>query len=251
VPTEADLEFNRRIDEKYFDAIVAAADKGVDRARAASDTVQKAAAAIATIYTTLVAGLAAFDDRTVGLEWLTPTIFLATAIVASAAHAALLRRPQAGQPIEHDWPEDPQSRVVEHAQDLVQRRNRVALSGAHWLWVAVAALGIGVATLPLPLLQTSSDPAAVEMGTIRPRWPSPRGSSESAMELYKAQLTEVGEVRSQNITLLLEGDADKSSDGSEAALWALVLGLAIVCLAGLIGFRVARSTPTHGQTSES
>ena len=181
--------------------------------QALAELVQKAAGAIVTLYTGLLALVFAADGATLPGRGLIPALFLGLSILLSTAYVAFLDEPN-----ESLFQARTSKRESAWAQTrgLIGWVNSATFQRAHFLRASVVALGLGVAFLPLPFISgdifgsgqvQAVDPivtAAASPDASRsavPDWPSPgpdaNPSAAAAYEqiLFQARVDEVAAAR--------------------------------------------------------
>jgi hypothetical protein len=185
-------------DNAYYQALLEVAKGSLERSRLAADVVQKAAAAIGTLYAAVLGVSFSVSNHRLPARGIIPGIFLGLAIALSTAYVAYIGRPSDVQldPLHTSPPVRLQRHVNNFFRiitDTVQRR-------VYWLRASVIALGIGVLLLPIPFI-TFGTGAAVTAASQYP-WPSPQPAStdrEGTLEaiVFKAQVDEVAALRQQ------------------------------------------------------
>lgn len=226
-PPGAGPSLDRVTSEKLFDALTEATTKGVERARAAGQFVQGAAAAIGTVYTAILALAFAADETTLPLRGVVPALFLAGAIVLAAFYVAFLSKPGGqGEPA-YGWVTDDEPRMLVRAAWFINWSNQIASARHEFLRGAVVSLALGVLTLPIAFVDVgdfgsdasdspTESPVAGASATPSPSpWPTPEflEPPEVAAVLYAAQIEE-----------FREGAGDKAEPSDDTGL---VIGLAI------------------------
>lgn len=140
----------------HFNAYLEAAKAATARTLAAAELLQKAAAAIGTLYVAIIGLSFAATNGAVVLpsRGLVPGLFLGLAIVLSAAYVSYITPPA-------DVPEDVTSATLPATQKAYRNTfltwtNAAILRRRYLLQAAVVSLGVGVAALPLPYLAADS-----------------------------------------------------------------------------------------------
>jgi hypothetical protein len=207
----------------FHTALIDVAKGTIDRARASAELVQKAAAAIATLYTGVLALAFSVAERPLPSRGLVPAVLLGWAIVWATVYLAYLSKPKSV---------DAPTATSDFAEGAMRRSSAFILwtrSGAmnrgYALRVSVIALALGLVLLPAPFVvlggTTGSD--ATDLAKVAPAWPEPDAATtdpELARILYAAQVTEAARARA---------DASKpiADDGNDSIWWWL-------CGAGLL-----------------
>jgi hypothetical protein len=169
---EADYALWQKMHEKMADVAVGA----IDRAKSGAEFLEKAAAALAGLYTGGV-GLLLAADTPLPSRALIPTIFFGLAVVAAAYYLAYLTRPPQvrGETMTGIPSEDAPRRTA-----LITRWARhSSMHRASALRAGVLSLALGLAFLPVGFVQFDSVRAVV--GPVQPS-PSPDGEASSAAD---------------------------------------------------------------------
>jgi hypothetical protein len=194
VSSDADIA----IEKSYYDAVLEVAKGTIDRARGSGETVQKAAAAIVTLYTGVLALAFSVGDNPLPAKALFAAISLGVAIFLSTAFLAYL--PDADKESRQD-PIRPKGPIGERLTETFVRWTRTAArERAALLRGSVIALAAAVALMPAPFVSIGE--AKGEVGKS-PAWPTPDPASGADTELskilYTAQVAEVAEERRQPV----------------------------------------------------
>lgn len=207
--TDADLA----LEKAYTDAVLEAASASTARIRSAGETVEKAAAAIVTLYTAILAVAFSVTENPLPFRAMFAAILLGLALTLSVAFVAYIpKRSPPGRQREELTSKD-------LADDFVGWTERAALKRAYWLRASVLALGFSLFFLPapfvgeigipdevdLPLVGTVDVPwideePARDQAAITPAWPTDSdvsGVSEIELKkiLYAAQVDEAKKER--------------------------------------------------------
>jgi len=195
-------------DQAYYQTLLEAGKASLERARSAAELVQKAAAAIGTLYAGVLGVSFSVADRRFPLRGIIPALFLGLAIALSMVYAAYITRPGevALQDLSTSPPERLQGRLVNFfaiITDAVQRRST-------WLRASVVSLGLGVFFLPTAFV-TFGNSGQPDRSKLTP-WPTPPvAATDRAASLagpvFKAQVDEVSSLRRAQL------------DQTETALW--------------------------------
>ena len=191
------------VHKQVLTAMIDVAKGSIDRSRDSAKFVQASAAALATVYTTLLAIVFSVTDNPLPPRGFIPTIFLGLATALATAYLAFITHPKDVHlpPPSSDFRENARRKVdglIEWTASGVQER-------ARFLRAAVWALFFGVLFLPVAVLSSSSlgatnaatvssSPGTSASGPAgaspTPTWPpAPNGSPDAySVELYKAQL---------------------------------------------------------------
>lgn len=203
----------------------------VERARSNADLVQKAAAAIATLYTGALGLVFSASGSTLPLRGLLPVVFLGLAVVLSTVYLAYrprglgeLTTPNPNRGSAEDEAQARFTLVVNYVDSVVSPRVGALRS-------SVVALAVGLVLLPVAFVAapSSGDGAAPAPSTPSlTEWPDPDAAEGVAGRiLYEAQVEEVAATRSS------ERDASAAPAPEDDLGYTLVLlaaGLAVVVL---------------------
>ena len=166
----------------------------IDRARASADTVQKAAAAVVTLYTGVLALAFAAANNPLPDKALFAAVLLGLAILLSTAFLAYLPDPESTET---------EALEVATSQPLGQRltdtfvawTRKAAVRRAGFLRGSVVALAGAVVLIPAPFVELGTK----EVSAITPAWPKvdPIAGSDPGLRriVYKAQVDEVAKRR--------------------------------------------------------
>jgi hypothetical protein len=146
------------LEKAYVDAVLAAASASTARIRAAGETVEKAAAAIVTLYTAILALAFSVTENPLPFRAMFPAVLLGLALVLSVAFVAYIpKKPSESRP--EGTPLTP----PDLADDFVGWSERAALKRAYWLRASVLALGFSLFFLPAPFVGEIGVPDRVDL----------------------------------------------------------------------------------------
>lgn len=236
------LEIDRQADADlyaiYQQSLYDVAKGSVDRSRAAADVVQKAAAAVGTIYAAALGVSFSSTDQALPARGLVPAVFLGIAVTSSTVYLAFVTRGRADT-------EEPSSAITRPGaqirfQFFLRWTNAIVGRRLGWLRAAVVALGVGVATLPAPFVQFGEGDAATG-STID--WPEQPSGGDTALDavLYEAQVAEVAAARQE---------AARPAGDEDLGLWLVLggVGVVVVLVAAWLGDGRDTSAPAGGGT---
>jgi len=202
---KAELDADRASSAAFNDAVMTVAKGGIDRARASSEFVQKAATAIFALYTGALTLAFSVTNNPLPARGILPSLFLGFAVLLATAYLAFLTK---GDRVKD--PADASGTLqaqLNRSRTFVQWTNTSVLNRAPLLRCAVVALGIGVVSLPAPFLTPPSHHAVADVvcaadqqkdpttGACLAAWPTiPTGNAADAtlrQKLFEAQLAEV------------------------------------------------------------
>lgn len=186
---------------KFYESVVGLAVGSVDRSRAAADLVQKSSAAVATLYTGILALVFSVTDNPLPARGALTPFFLGLAVVLSTAFIAYLGRPG------ESTPGPAAAGTVEgkgYAQlnTLIEMTTKLAVRRSGALRASVVALGVGLGFIVMPFISFTAPqaPAALTSPAASPApssnpvpsWPAqPTGGSEELNKIrYQAEIDE-------------------------------------------------------------
>jgi hypothetical protein len=220
---------------------------GFDRARANAETVQRAAGAIGTIYTGVLAVAFSVSSHPLPARGLLPALFLGLAVALSTAYLAYLVRNPPRAPAAAEAGVDPRGLAgqILRVSALSEAVKRAVHRRGYLMRAAVLALAIGVVTLPVGFVTVPafSSPALAH-GPDWPAVPTASANADLAKVRYEAEVAEVARLRQS-----------PAAAGAGDLLVLLGFGIAgtIVVFAGAaVGGRTAttpRPQAHRGQTS--
>lgn len=152
-----DRAFYNGVMTHIYTSYVEAAKAGIDRAKARGELVQTAAAAVATLYTAVLALSYAADAQRLPIRGVIPAIFLGLAIVLSIAYVSFVTKPGEADTFEGQGNlrgalDQQRNLFILWCRDIELRRRGL-------LQLSVIALAGGVVFLPLPFLDMSNGAA--------------------------------------------------------------------------------------------
>lgn len=237
--------------QKAFHADLAEVAKAsLERSRAAGEFIQKAAGAIATLYTGVLAVSFSVADRPLPARGAMPAIFLGLAIALSSVYVGYLTKTKdTAGPTPHSAPRVYQLR--RSATLLLWIRNST-LNRVYWLRASVVSLGMGVLFLPIAFVAPLGDgadgaegeapptatPAGVEEGltdAVLPPWPSPSpaGNIRLQREVFAAMVAETAAARQSVIEEAADETETTSDTEGELPFGLVFVGLLAVFLGPL------------------
>ena len=205
------------VELEYYKGVLEVAKGSIERARASAETIQKAAAALVTLYTGVLALAFSVSDTALPGRALFAALFLGAAIALATAFLAYLPDEEAGgkggEPVEGSGTTEDQL-----VNSFVTWTRKTALKRAGFLRSAVVMLVGAVLLLPAPFVEIGGEVNAPQkLGA----WPAPdpvvADDPELAKVLYEAQVAEAAEQRKQPIA------ADQNQE-----LWLVIVGLTVL-----------------------
>lgn len=228
--------------EKMHDQYYSLALGSLDRAKFAAETIQKASAAIASIYAGVLALVFSVTDNPLPLRGIIAPIFLGAAVILSSIYLTYIVPAPPLHPSYEEKVSAPQVKAYERLRTFIHDVTLTVNHQIGYLGAAVAALFVGLAAVTLPFLgipavfTDQSDRTSAEYTAISTPWPTldPAGSSlpnELAVELYKQQLAEVSALRADEAAL------KRQEESAGYTLFLLVGGAVLTGLGGLLPFK--------------
>ena len=224
------------INAEFYKSVFAVAQGSIDRARAGAETVQKASAAIAALYTALFGVVSSTKDNPLPSRGVIPMLFLGLAVVASTAYIAYQTR---SKPVGVLTPQGSAfERNLERARSLIAWTQRAADHRAYLLKLSVVALAAGLVFIPAAFVSFKSTPkpggaaettttAAMTTTPIEPDWPTPSTNAGDRVALqkvvYEAQVAEAAEQRKAKPVAPLDTGANDSWWLAAAVVFGLTL----------------------------
>jgi len=228
----ADADAEIALAHAYYTAVFEVAKGSMDRARGSAETVQKASAAIVTLYTGVLALAFSVSSHPLPAKGLFAAVLLGVAILLSTAFLAFL--PDADLPDRQIDASDvgDTTTLGELLDALFVRWTRsAALARSRLLRGSVIALAGAVALMPAPFVTIGKKVAAPPPIA----WPAPpavvSGDREMARTLYAAQVAEVAQERKQPIAQV-----------DSVNLWPWLFGLALIAVLVVIVFPLSKSS---------
>jgi len=216
-------------DKAYYQAMLDTAKGAPDRWRSAAELVQKAAAAVGTLYAAILGGAATVSGHPLPARGVFPAVFLGLAIAMSTVYVAYGTR---GTPLQRFRPTtSPPERMRARLNQFLTAVHESVERRVYWLRASVLALGMGVLLLPAPFI-AFSPPSPPNLDRQYP-WPPPPTVTDPATAsvasiVYKAKVDDVAAQRQRALAAI---DATSS-------LWTwtglAVVGLLVVLLTPLL-----------------
>lgn len=182
----------------FSETLASFAISSVDRARAGAEVVQKASAAIATLYTGLLAFVFAVGENPLPTRGVLAPIFLGLAVVLSTAYIAYLG-PVSGETPGPAPTEGLETAVMERLNASIRASSKTAVRRSWTLRASVLALGVGLSFVALPFITLGSPTQGGSTSTAAdpPAWPTPQSGIPWTLNriLYTAQVQEIAEAR--------------------------------------------------------
>jgi hypothetical protein len=190
----------------YYKAVLEVAKGAIDRSRASAELVQKAAAAIVTLYAGILALAFSVADNPLPGRALFAAVLLGLAIALSTAFLAFL-------PPMEDEDERLTAEEVGEGGEPGERLTRMfvlwtrkaSLARAPWLRAAVVALLGAVVLIPAPFVKLG-DPVKEAADVAWPKPPAAGSNLELQKILYTAEVAEKAELRKRP---LANGSSDE------------------------------------------
>lgn len=237
---KAEVDADLALEQEYYKAVLEVGKGAIDRARASADTVQKAAAAIVTLYTGVLALAFAAAETPLPGKALFAVVMLGLSILFSTAFLAYL--PDAK-------PEPPTGDAAKvgtlgerFTNTFISWTRMAALHHSYLLRASVVALAGAAILLPAPFVTLGDRQPETQVA-----WPRPDPAAGDELELqkilYTAQTAEATEQRKSPIA------ADTGT--LDALVWWGIFGMTITVI-GVVFFRgrsgVAKAQSVKGAT---
>ena len=223
---------------------------------ALGELVQKASAAIVTLYTGVLAVAFTAADNPLPLRGIYAAVFLGAAVALSTGYVAFLTQPRRTR-IQQPARSSARARVLAQTQTLVDWVSSGILERAAFLRSSVLALALGLAFLPAPFVtwdgssgsgsgangeepraSPSPEPSPMASPTevaLLPTWPPAPNTPEERALLFQAQLAEISRLRLENHSAQEADETEDPSPDDRRAEW-IFGALFVVALLGLGGF---------------
>lgn len=181
----------------FFDSMSTLAVGAVERGRTGAEVVQKASAAIVTLYTGILALVFAAGDNPLPTRGVLAPIFLGLAVVLSTAYLGYVSpsRDVAPAPAVVAGVE---SKTYARLNTTTSISSIIATRRSYLLRAGVLALGVGLVFIVLPFVNLrGATPANAAVAVSTPAWPAPPSGPSTALNsiVYKAQVDEVASLR--------------------------------------------------------
>lgn len=194
--------------QKFHDSMSSVATGSIDRARAGADLVQKASAAIATLYTGILALVFSVTDNPLPSRGVLAPLFLGLAVVLSTAYTAYLGPTEGLTP----GPKpvlglEPKS--FQRLNTIIRVASGIATRRSGYLRASVVSLGVGLAFIVLPFISFGSSLQPTSASQATPEWPPPpttNAPTELNAILYEAQVQEIAAARAEAASSTREND---------------------------------------------
>ena len=216
---------------KFSDNISTLAVGAVDRGRAGAETVQKASAAIVTLYTGILAFVFAAGDNPLPTRGILAPVFLGLAVVLSTAYLGYVTpsKDMASGPAVAAGVE---SKAYARLNTTTRIASTIATRRSYLLRAGVLALGVGLVFIALPFVNLHSAGPAGTPAVALQEWPTPSSGIPDDLNaiVYKAQVDEVAAAR----TAAAESAANPPVDDADAFVLLGLLGLAVTFVTPLV-----------------
>lgn len=226
---QAERAVDNAVEQAYYSAVIDLAKGAVDRARASAETVQKAAAAIVTLYTGLLTAAFVAASHPLPFRGVFAAVLLGLAVALSTWFLAYLPDPDKPEQDPADVGPQGLSLNDQTVRTFVLWTRRSALSRGYPLRASVLALAASLFFLPAPFVQKGTTQSSTTTAT----WPTvPKQPQDAELKkiLYTAQVTEAAE----------QHKAAVADEGNETFWWtAFLIALGAVFLGPLIGSLIA------------
>jgi hypothetical protein len=225
--------------EKFNTAMYDLASSSVDRARSGAELVQKASAAIATLYGGVLALVFSVTENPLPVRGLLTPFFLGLAVVLSTIYIAYLR-PATGFSSGSRPAVGPEPKSFQRLNTFLAVTSTVVTRRSGFLRASVISLGVGLVFIAAPFIGFAQTAEGSQSLPTSPSWPtpSPKTSGEPDKLLFAAQLKEVADARAK-----ARKNGDRTSDVIALSV-GLVVGL--IAVAWLPHLARGASSPGRG-----
>jgi hypothetical protein len=231
---KAERAVDLAVEQAYYQAVIDVAKGAIDRSRASAEVVQKAAAAIVTLYTGILALAFAANAHPLPFRALFAALFLGLAVALSTAFLAYLPEPHAG---DNGTTAEPEPSDVSESNKTVATfvlwTRAAAIDRAYPLRASVLALAAALLFLPAPFVQKGS--AQTPAPKINwPGAPTEVGDPQLRRILYRAQVKEAADARNAPV-------ADQGNDAFWGVAFFVVLAIVLSVPAAPLFTRMFRN----------
>lgn len=184
--------------QTFYEGLSTLAIGSVERTVAGAEVVQKASAAIVTLYTGLLGFVFVASDNPLPARGVLAPIFLGLAVVLSTAYLAYVgvAKESTPSPLPAQGVEP---KVLARLNATVAAASKVATRRSYLLRSSVIALGVGLVYIALPFLSIGAPPSPGTPGAApsTAAWPTPSTGIPDALNeiVYEAQVAEVAKAR--------------------------------------------------------
>jgi hypothetical protein len=218
----------------------------VDRARSGAEFVEKAAAAVATVYVGILGAAFSVSDNPLPLRGLIPAVFLGLAIAGAAYYLAY----PAGQSVSTMTTPDDHASIEEWTNTFTEITRRMAFRRGWALRAGIVSLAFGALFLPTPFIKVRTTPPKPPAEIAWPKVPSANTALERI--LFTEQVQEIARLRSE----AKPTPAGQRKVRELYVWWAAAGALALVALTALLTVlsawwagRAATPPPDKGRVS--
>lgn len=214
----------------FHDALIDVSKGSIERARTGAETVQKAAAAIATLYTGVLALAFSVAERPLPSRGLVPAILLGWAIVWATAYLAYISKSGG---VDRPKPTSAfADGAMRRSEAFIRWAQSGALNRAYALRVSVVSLAFALALLPAPFVVLGKASPPSGPGASAPDWPTtPSSVADPELQkiLFQAQVDEATAARETARKPVAEDGKDKTwfAIGGGAVALSLIVPLLI------------------------
>lgn len=169
------------------------ANGSIARSRAAAELVQKASAAIATLYSGVVAVVFSVSDNPLPPRGVLAPLFLGGAVLLSTAYVSYVG-PEL-RSVQVELAQGPEPKAFARLRAFTKLTSQMVAARSSALRASVVSLGFGLAFIVAPFVSFAS--TTTSQVASSPQWPQPPSSGTTQLDvlLYQAQVKEVAELR--------------------------------------------------------
>ena len=195
----ADAANLKEMHDRYYDLAFGS----LDRSKFAAETIQKASAAIAALYTGVLALVFSVTDNPLPLRGIIAPIFLGVAVVLSSVYLTYLVTPPRIDPAWDLQSAAREKKAYARLNTFIDDTSAIVKRQIELLGCSVSALFVGLAAIALPFLgvpQAFTGAPAGDVARVVTDWPKldPVAAGlppELSVELYKQQVAEAAAQR--------------------------------------------------------
>jgi hypothetical protein len=230
----------------YSDAILEVAKGSVERARAGAEIVQKSAAAIAGVYTTVLGVAFSVTENPFPSRGLTSLILLGLSIVLSTAYLSYLTNSRA---LAGGFQSSalPRVNIMRRVGGFVDWTRAITRRRSYLLRASIVALALSLPFLAAPFISIGKVEVEKQPSQLTD-WPSPAGWQDPKINQiqFTAQVKEVADIRAKEIEAnqgktIVQDDTDQT--------WWLLLAVAL-CLTFVGPFALEALQSKSGKAAE-
>jgi hypothetical protein len=230
--------------DKFNTSMYSVASGSIERGRSGAELVQKASAAIATLYTGVLALVFSVTSNPLPARGVLTPLFLGLAVVLSTAYIAYLG-PSKGLTPGPTPTLGLEPKSFQRLNTFIAVTSTIATRRSRSLRASVVALGFGLIYIAAPFISFTHVASDTKALPTSPTWPKPPTGATSELDktLFAAQVKEVADARAQTTT-----GGDRNQDLTVLIIGIVVGGLAVWIIPMVTERRDSRSKRQGGQS---